>query len=78
MSKRFAKQERECLRVDFEADGYALDDLAIGGAHIHLLRLEDMGDGAFWGAIHLKDGRTLTLSFYAERKGLLKAGGEWS
>jgi hypothetical protein len=77
LRNRFAEQERASLRVDFEADGASLDDVAIGGEHIHLLRLEDMGEGSFWGRITLKDGRALVLSFYAEKKGVLSATAEW-
>lgn len=70
-------QERAALRIDFEKDGWHMDDIAIGGDHIHMLRLEDMGNGSFWGCIMLKDGRELRLNFYAEKKGQLSATGEW-
>lgn len=63
--KRFAAQELAALRVDFEK-GAALDDLAIGGDHVHMVRLERMGAGEFWGCVYMKDGRTLRLSFGAK------------
>ena len=67
--KRFAAKELAALRVDFEK-GDALDDLAIGGDHVHMVRLERMDGGYFWGCIYLRDGRTLRLSFGAKARKL--------
>jgi hypothetical protein len=60
-------------RIDCEtgdaSDG-ALDDLAITGDQIDMLRLERMSDDTFWGAIHMKDGTGYTLKIWAEKRKL--------
>lgn len=63
------------MRVDF-LKGDELDDIAIGGDNIHLLRLERMDGNDWWGCIYLKDGRSLRLSFYVEKRSL-SVTGEW-
>ena len=62
-------------RVDFEkAD--ELDDLAIGGDLIRMVRLERMAGNHFWGAIYMRDGRDLRLSFWVEKRSLAVTA-EW-
>ena len=68
--------ERLVLRVDFEDGGFALDDLAIGGDLIHMLRLERMSGDSVWGKVYLRDGRSLRLSLHIEKRSL-KMNAEW-
>jgi hypothetical protein len=51
-------------RVDFEKDGYHVDDVAISGKLIEMFRLERMGREDFWAAIYFSDGTDLTFSIY--------------
>lgn len=53
-------------RIDMDGDTDLLDDLAISGDHIKLLRLEDMGEG-FWGRVYMHDGSDIVLSIGAKR-----------
>lgn len=61
-------------RVDFDRNG--LDDLAIGGDLISMLRLERMSGNSFWGAVYMRDGRSLRLSFNIEKRSL-RVTAEW-
>ena len=47
--------------------GGDLDDLAISGDHISLLRIERMSSGSCWGRIYMKDGGDIVLGWSAER-----------
>jgi hypothetical protein len=49
-------------RGDLETGG-DLDDLAISGEHIKLLRIERMSDHSAWGRIYMNDGRDVVLRF---------------
>ncbi len=64
-------------RVAFDADDYHFDDIAISGDLVQMVRLERMENDTFWGAIHLRDGRSLTLSFHASKARKLEAAAEW-
>lgn len=59
--------ENSMCRIDMDGDTDLLDDLAISGDHIKLLRLEDMGEG-FWGRIYMHDGSDIVLSIGAKRR----------
>lgn len=50
--------------------GGALDDLAISGDLIQMLRLERMDTGVFWGRIYMKDGPDYVLGFHIEKHAL--------
>lgn len=58
--------ENSMCRIDMDGDTDLLDDLAISGDHIKLLRLEDMGEG-FWGRVYMHDGSDIVLSIGAKR-----------
>jgi hypothetical protein len=65
---KFTVQNLAANRIDFDDSGPPrLDDLAIGGDHIELLRLERMNRNHFWGEVTLRDGRRLRLSFWAPK-----------
>lgn len=54
-------------RIDMdEGTSIHLDDLAISGDLIQMVRIERMSDGVVWGAIYLKDKREITLHFKAD------------
>lgn len=55
-------------RIDLDDNG--LDDLAISGELIEMLRLERMGPGHFWGRIYMKDGNHVEMTFWAKRSKL--------
>ena len=63
-------------RVAFDADDYHVDDIAISGDLVRMVRLERMSADAFWGAIHMHDGRSLTFYFHAKAR-RLEASAEW-
>ena len=80
MSKRPTRKALAlaACRIDYD-DGSdtALDDLAIGGDHVHMVRLERMDGDCFWGCIYMRDGRTLRLSFGANKGRKLEVTAEW-
>lgn len=62
-------------RIDFTtgdlSTGGALDDLAISGDQIKLLRLERMSNDTAWGRIYMNDGRDVVLRFYVAKRSLV-------
>lgn len=54
------------VRIDCEDDTDALDDLAIDGSAIRMLRLERLSDCTFWGAIHMNDGTIQRMTIGAD------------
>ena len=48
-------------RIDFERDGESVDDLAISGDLVSMVRLERMSGTSVWGAVYMKDGRQFTI-----------------
>ncbi len=64
-------------RVDFEADGYHVDDVAISGDLIGMFRLEMMDRDQCWGAVYLRDGRDLRFWFDGSKARSLKVTAEW-
>ena len=61
-------------RIDFStgdlASGGDLDDLAITGDQIQMLRIERMSSGTAWGRIYMNDGRDVVLRIYVEKRSL--------
>jgi len=57
-------------RIDFEKGDLdsagEVDDLAISGSEIQMLRLERMDTGHVWGAIYFNDGSEVRLSFHSK------------
>lgn len=53
-------------RIDTDEKG--LDDLAISGELIEMLRLERMADNHFWGRVYMRDGNHIELGIYAKRQ----------
>lgn len=62
-------------RIDLDSKG-GLDDLAISGDLITMVRLERMDKGGFWGAVYFRDGRDLRMWFSAD-KGKLAVSAEF-
>ena len=58
-------------RVDFKSgdlqDGGDLDDLAIAGDLIEMVRVERMSDNSCWGMIYMKDGQHIRLSWSSSK-----------
>ena len=48
-----------------------LDDLAISGDQIKMLRLERMSGSSAWGRIHMIDGRDIVLRFSVAKRSLV-------
>lgn len=61
--------EAPVYRVDLDKNG-DLDDLAISGEFIQMLRLERIDSDYMWGRIYLKDGNEIELSFGVSKKSL--------
>lgn len=60
-------------RIDLSGDldqGGSLDDLAITGDHIKMLRIERMSDGSCWGRIYTNDGPDIVLGWSAQKNKL--------
>lgn len=59
------------VRIDFENGDLEsagdLDDLAIAGEEITMLRLERMDPNHFWGSVALKDGTEIRLSIWSSK-----------
>lgn len=62
-------------RVDLDGgdldSGGSLDDLAISGELINMLRLERMDTGVFWGRIYMKNGPDYVLGFHVSKRALM-------
>lgn len=63
-------------RIDFTTGDLstcgALDDLAISGDQIKLLRIERMSDDTAWGRIYMNDGKDVVIWFsVAKRRSLI-------
>jgi hypothetical protein len=62
-------------RIDFTtgdlSTGGDLDDLAISGDQIKMLRLERMSGSSAWGRIHMIDGRDIVLRFSVAKRSLV-------
>jgi len=61
-------------RIDFSSGGLIsgdLDDLAISGDQIKMLRLERMSGDSAWGRIYMNDGQDVVLRFCVAKRSLV-------